>query len=90
MKIFSSLAATQTDLDKFSTVFEESFRIFQENFQVNSKNFQIWVCNFIFNLHVHKFLHVHAKFKLSSLYPDGLKQIFDLFSRKTQDFLLEN
>jgi hypothetical protein len=27
---------------------------------------------------------------LSSLYPDGLRQIFDLFSRKNQDFLEEN
>jgi hypothetical protein len=30
--------------------------------------------------------HIHAKFQLSSLYPDGLRQIFDLFSRKIQDF----
>jgi hypothetical protein len=34
--------------------------------------------------------HDHAKFQLSSFYPDGLKQIFDLFSRKIQDFLKEN
>jgi hypothetical protein len=34
--------------------------------------------------------HVHAKFQLSNLYPDGLRQIFDLFSRKNQDFLKEN
>jgi hypothetical protein len=26
----------------------------------------------------------------SSFYPDGLRQIFDLFSRKNQDFLKEN
>jgi hypothetical protein len=31
-----------------------------------------------------------SKFQLSSLYPDGLRQIFDLFSRKIQDFLKEN
>jgi hypothetical protein len=28
---FSSLTCTQTDLDKFLTIFEENFRIFQEN-----------------------------------------------------------
>jgi hypothetical protein len=31
--------------------------------------------------------HVHAKFKVSSIYPDGLKQIFDHFSSKFQNFL---
>jgi hypothetical protein len=30
--------------------------------------------------------HVHAKFQPSSFYPDGLKQIFDHFSRKFQIF----
>jgi hypothetical protein len=34
--------------------------------------------------------HVLAKFQLSSLYPDGLRQIFDLFSIKIQDFVKEN
>jgi hypothetical protein len=34
--------------------------------------------------------HVHAKFQLSSLYPDGLRQIIDLISRKNQDFPKEN
>jgi hypothetical protein len=33
---------------------------------------------------------VQARFQLSSLYPDGLRQIFVLFSRKNQDFLKEN
>jgi hypothetical protein len=28
----------------------------------------------------------HAKLQLSSFYPDGLRLIFDLFSRKIQDF----
>jgi hypothetical protein len=32
MQNFSSLASTQTDLDKFLTIFEENSRIFQENF----------------------------------------------------------
>jgi hypothetical protein len=34
--------------------------------------------------------HVNAKFQLSIFFPDGLRQIFDLFSRKIQDFLKEN
>jgi hypothetical protein len=29
-------------------------------------------------------------FKFSSLHPDGLRNFFDLFSRKIQDFLKEN
>jgi hypothetical protein len=86
MQNVSSLTFTQTDLDKFFTIFEESSRIFQGNSYANSKNFQTRVCNFI--LYLAK--HVHAKFQLSSLYPDGLRQIFDLFSRKNQDFLKEN
>jgi hypothetical protein len=31
MPNFSSLPATQTDLDKFLTFFQENFRVFQEN-----------------------------------------------------------
>jgi hypothetical protein len=31
--------------------------------------------------------HVHAKFQLSSFYPDGPRQIFDDFSSKFQNFL---
>jgi hypothetical protein len=31
--------------------------------------------------------HVHAKFQPSSFYPDGLRQIFDYFSSKFQNFL---
>jgi hypothetical protein len=31
--------------------------------------------------------HVHAKFKLSSFYPDGIRQIFDNFLSKFQNFL---
>jgi hypothetical protein len=34
--------------------------------------------------------HVHAKFQLSIFYPDGLRQNFDHFSRKIQNFLKEN
>jgi hypothetical protein len=34
--------------------------------------------------------HVHVKFQLSSFCLDGLGQIFDLISRKIQDFLEEN
>jgi hypothetical protein len=39
----------------------------------------------LFHLHLAK--HVHAKFQLSSFYPDGLRQIFDHFSSKFQNFL---
>jgi hypothetical protein len=38
MQNFSSLASTQTDLDKVLTIFEENFRIFQENSLANSKS----------------------------------------------------
>jgi ribosomal protein S17E len=41
MQNFSSLASTQTDLDKFLTIFEENSRIFQENSKANSKKLQI-------------------------------------------------
>jgi hypothetical protein len=86
MQNFSSLASTQTDFDKFLTIFEENFRIFQEKLLSEFKKNQTWVCNFKLNLAK----HIHAKFQLSSLNPDGLRQIFDLFSRKIQDFLKEN
>jgi hypothetical protein len=33
--------------------------------------------------------HVHAEFKLSSLYPDGLRQIFDHFSSELQNFTMK-
>jgi hypothetical protein len=86
MQNFSSLVCIQTDLDTFLTIFEENFRIFQENSSANSKKIQTWVCNFILNLAK----HVHAKFQLSSFYPDGLGHIFVHFWRKIQDFLKEN
>jgi hypothetical protein len=41
MPHFSSLPATQTDIDKFLTIFQENFRVFQENSLANFKNFQI-------------------------------------------------
>jgi hypothetical protein len=31
--------------------------------------------------------HIHAKFQLSSFYPEGLRQIFDHISSKFQNFL---
>jgi hypothetical protein len=86
MQNFSSLACTQTDFDTFLTIFEENSRIFQENSYANSEKFQIWVCNFLLN----QAKHVYAKFQPFSLYPDGLRQIFDLLSRNIQDFLKEN
>jgi hypothetical protein len=75
MQNFSSLACTQTDLDTFLTIFEENFRIFQENSLANSEKFQTWVCKFILNL----VKHIHAKFRPSSFYLDGLRHIFDNF-----------
>jgi hypothetical protein len=75
MQNISSLVCTQTDLDTFLTIFEENFRIFQENSLANSIKFQTWVSHFIFNLAK----HIHVEFQLSSLYPDGLRQIFDHF-----------
>jgi hypothetical protein len=71
MQNFSSLASTQTDTDTFLTIFEENFRIFQENSLAHSKKFQIWVRNFILNLAKHE----HAKYQLSSFYPDGCRKI---------------
>jgi hypothetical protein len=41
MQYFSFLVSTQTDLDKFLTIFEENSWIFQENSPANSKKFQI-------------------------------------------------
>jgi hypothetical protein len=82
MQNFSSLTCTPTDLDTFLTIFEENYRIFQKNSLANSKP----ECNFILNLAK----HVYAKFQLPSFYPDGLRQIYDLFSRKNQDFFKEN
>jgi hypothetical protein len=79
---FSSLACTQTDLDKFLTIFDENSRTFHENSKANSKKIQIWVYNFLLNLAK----HVYAKCQLSTLYPDGLRHIFDNFWRKFQDF----
>jgi hypothetical protein len=86
MPSFSSLPATQTDLDKFLTFFQENFRVFQENSLADFKKVKFLVLTFICQLTT----HVHAKFQLSSYYPDGLRQIFDLFPTKIQDFLKEN
>jgi hypothetical protein len=66
---FSFLASTQSNLDKFLTIFEE-----------NSRSTR--VCNFILNLAK----HVHAKFQLSSFYPDGLRQIFTIFQENIRIF----
>jgi hypothetical protein len=80
MPNFSSPASTQTDLDKFSTIFQENFRVFQEKSLANVKKVKFFVLTYI----CQSATHVHAKFQLSSFYPDGL------FSRKIQDFLKEN
>jgi hypothetical protein len=67
-----------------------SLTFFQEkkksgNPKADFKNFQNQVSKFMFQLAK----HVHAKFKLSSLYEDGLRQFFNLFSRKIQENSLE-
>jgi hypothetical protein len=86
MPNFSSLPATQTDLDKFLTFFQENFKVFQENSLANFEKVKFLVLTYICQLAT----HVNAKFQLSSFNPDGLRQIFDLSSRKIQDFLKEN
>jgi hypothetical protein len=83
MPNFSSLPAAQTDLDRFLAFFQENFRVFQENSLANFKKFKFLKLTYICKLA----MDVHAKFQLSSFYLNGLRQIFDLFSRKVQDFL---
>jgi hypothetical protein len=58
MPDFSSLPATQTDLDKFLTFFQENFRVFQENSLANFKTEKFLVLTYIFQLAT----HVHAEF----------------------------
>jgi hypothetical protein len=82
MPNFSSLSATQTDLDKFLNFFQENFRVFQENSLANFKKVKLLVSIYICQLAT----HVHAEFQLSTCYPDRLRQIFDLFPRKFQNF----
>jgi hypothetical protein len=83
MQNFSSLVSTQTDLDKFLKKIQGFFRKTLKRIPKNSKS----EYNF-FLLNLAK--HVNAKFQHSSLYPDGLRQFFYLFSRKIQDFLKEH
>jgi hypothetical protein len=81
MQNLSSPASTLTDLEIFLTFFQENFRVFQKSSKANFKKTKLRVC---FMLHLAK--HVHAKFQLSSFYPGGLRQIFDHFSGKFQNF----
>jgi hypothetical protein len=69
-------------LDGLRHIFEENFRIFQDNSLANSKQIQTW----LWNVKLNPAKHVHAKFQLSSLYPDGLRSIFDHFWRNFWDF----
>jgi hypothetical protein len=55
---------------------------FSENSSANFQKFQIWVCSFKVGL----LKHVHAKFRLSSFHPDGLRNFVDIFLRKFQNF----
>jgi hypothetical protein len=86
MPNFSSLPATQTDLDKFLTFSQENFKNFQENSLENFKKVKFLVLTYICQLAT----HVYVKYQISSFHPKGLRQIFDLFSRKIQDYLKEN
>jgi hypothetical protein len=83
MPTCSSLSATETDLDKFLTFFQENFRVFQENSSANFEKVKFLVLTYICQLAT----HVYAKFQLSSFYPDGLRQILDLFQGKFKIFL---
>jgi hypothetical protein len=64
------------------------FEIFSRKYQDFSGNhlseFQK-ILNLSMQFHFKLAKHVHAKFQLSSFYPDGLRQIFDHFWRKFQD-----
>jgi hypothetical protein len=71
----------QADLGQFLTFFEKISRIYQENSQVKPKN--ITLVSIDTRL-VAK--HDQAEFQLATCYPDQLRQMFDLFSRKFQSF----
>jgi hypothetical protein len=68
----------QTVLDQFLTFFEKISRIYQENSQAKQKNITLVSID---TRQVAK--HDEAD---STCYPDGLRLIFDLFSRKFQNF----
>jgi hypothetical protein len=82
MHNFSSPASTQTDLEFFLTFFQENFRIFQKNSYVIFEIILIWECSLMLQLAK----HVHAKFNFSSFYSDWHCKLFDIFSRKFQNF----
>jgi hypothetical protein len=85
MPTYSSLPATQTDLDTFLTFLQENFRV-HENEQKTKRKFQSFQENSVANFKKVKFLvltficqlgtHVQAKFQLFSFYPDGLQTNF--------------
>jgi archaellum biogenesis protein FlaJ (TadC family) len=76
MPNFSSLPATPTDLDKFLTIFQE--KSFSGKLLSKFQKVKFLALTYIFQLAT----HINAEFKLTSFYPDGLRQIFDRFSRK--------
>jgi hypothetical protein len=89
---FSSLPATQTDLDQFLTFFSRKFQSFSEKplseFLFSGKllkDFQK-----IPNSNNHFYLSISNEWscRIPALYllPDRLRQIFDHFSRKFQRF----
>jgi hypothetical protein len=61
--------------NEFFDIFSKQKFSFSENSEANSEKLQIWVRSFMCQLAK----HIHAKFQLSGFYPDGLRQIFDIF-----------
>jgi hypothetical protein len=73
MQNFSSLASTQTGLDIFLTIFEKKNQDFSGKlFSKFKKN-----PNLTISFYIKPSKHVHAKFQLSSFYPDGLRQFLE-------------
>jgi hypothetical protein len=50
----------------------------------------LYVIRALFILTTSEVKHLHAKFQFLSFYLDGLRPIFDIFSRKISGFSLEN
>jgi hypothetical protein len=75
--------ATPTDKAKFLPFFQENFRIFQKILKWISKKYQIRVCSFKFELAK----NVHAKFQLSSFYPERLRNFLTIFQVNIRIFL---
>jgi hypothetical protein len=80
MQNFNSLAFTQTDLDKFLTIFQVNFRTFLRKFQ----NFPILKKKFEHRKKIKR--HLLPKFKLSSILTN-ISKVIKIFL--TPEFALE-